>query len=371
MNILLLNWRDPSHPKAGGAEIVTLEHAKGWVKHGHSVQWLTSRHTTVPSDETIAGVRILRRGGSLTVYIYGFFFVLFFGHRYDVIVDEIHALPFLTPLITRTPIVAFIHEVAGEIWNYMVPFPLSAIGRLIEKLYFPLYRNVLFWTDAESTIDELSLFGIPRKHCKAIPCPIIHPLAKKPWKKEKDPTYIFVSRLVPMKGVEVVLHAFASIRKKQSGARLWLLGGGDSTYVQSLKRMVQELEIESAVTFYGRVSDTEKIERLGRAHILLHASVKEGWGLVVLEAASQGTPSVVYNVSGLRDVVHNHKTGIVLQKNSSEFLAREAIALSENSVQYKAFQKAGQAWVSSLTWDNVVMESLELLKQAILRKKTL
>src|SRR5437879_3318402 len=42
MNILILNWRDSKNPLAGGAEIVTLEHAKAWVRAGHHVTWFTS-----------------------------------------------------------------------------------------------------------------------------------------------------------------------------------------------------------------------------------------------------------------------------------------------------------------------------------------
>ena len=44
MNILILNWRDPKNPKSGGAEIVTVQHAKAWIKRGHSVTWFASRY---------------------------------------------------------------------------------------------------------------------------------------------------------------------------------------------------------------------------------------------------------------------------------------------------------------------------------------
>ena len=57
------------------------------------------------------------------------------------------------------------------------------------------------------------------------------------------------------------------------------------------------------VQFLGRISPSEKLERLARAHVLIVTSVREGWGLVVTEAASVGTPTIAYNVAGLSDSV--------------------------------------------------------------------
>ena len=52
MNILILNWRDPKHPNAGGAEIVTREHAKAWNKAGHSVTWFSSFFKDAKENES-------------------------------------------------------------------------------------------------------------------------------------------------------------------------------------------------------------------------------------------------------------------------------------------------------------------------------
>src|SRR4029453_4086976 len=57
----------------------------------------------------------------------------------------------------------------------------------------------------------------------------------------------------------------------------------------------------SWITFHGRVSEEEKHDLMARAHVHLAASVREGWGLVVTEAAALGTPTIAYDVPGLRD----------------------------------------------------------------------
>jgi len=366
MNILLLNWRDRSHPKAGGAELVTMEHAKSWVKAGHTVTWLTGWYEGGKKEEDIDGVHIVRRAGSLTIYPYAMAYLLVNGRKFDVIVDEAHGFPFFSPLFTRTPVVMFIHEIAGEIWDYMFSFPKNIIGKWLEKWYFRLYRHCFVWTDAPSTVEELVERGIPRNNCVAIPCPItVQRVDVRIYKKEKVPTYIFVSRVVRMKGIEEVVKAFSFIVKEQSKAQLWIVGDGEKLYIEELKNMMKEYGIYGNVTFFGAVSEQKKYECMSKAHLLLHASVKEGWGLVVLEAGMMHTPSIVYNVSGLCDVVQNGKTGVVLTDNSPQELAREAVLLYIDKNRYEMYQKKGYIWAMSFTWKDAIIQSTALLERAI------
>jgi glycosyltransferase involved in cell wall biosynthesis len=363
MNILILNWRDPKNPKSGGAEIVTMEHAKAWVKAGHKVTWLTSKFPRSKNLETIRGVNIIRKGNYLTIYLFAPILYLFSKTKFDLVIDEIHGLPFFTPLYVRKPKIAFIHEVAGEIWDYMFPFPINKIGKIIEPLYFKLYRNMQFWTDAESTIADLGKKGINKRNCIAINCPINNKPLKVLPGKEKVPTFIFVSRVVKMKGIEEVIRAFFYILRDLKDAQLWIVGDGERKYVEELKETMRSFSISPKVKFFGKVAERKKLELMREAHILLHASIKEGWGLVVIEAASMGTPSVVYNVSGLRDSVKTGKTGIVLGENTAKEMAKEAVSLIEDKKRYAAYQKGALVWAKSLTWEKATKQSLNLLAQ--------
>ncbi len=361
MNILILNWRDPKNPKSGGAEIVTMEHAKAWAKNGHHVTWITSRFPRSKSSETIREVNIIRKGNYLTIYLLAPILYLFSKTKFDLVIDEIHGLPFFTPLYVRKPKIAFIHEVAGEIWDYMFPFPVNKIGKIIEPLYFKLYGNTKFWTDAESTVDDLVKKGIKRKNCLAINCPVLNELLKTLPQKETAPTFIFVSRVVKMKGIEEVIRAFFYILRDLKDAQLWIVGDGEQKYVEELKETMRSFSISPKVKFFGKVNERKKLKFMKKAHILLHASIKEGWGLVVVEAASQGTPAIVYNVSGLRDSVKNSKTGIVLRENTAKEMAREAINLIKDKKRYAAYQKNALAWAKSLTWGKATKQSLDLI----------
>jgi glycosyltransferase involved in cell wall biosynthesis len=367
MRILILNWRDVRDPKSGGAELVTMEHAKGWVRAGHSVTWLTASFVGAPSESVVDGVTFIRRWGPLTIYVYAPLYLLGHARFFDVIVDEVHGFPFFSPLFTKKPVVVFIHEIAGEIWDYMFSFPKNIMGRLLETYYFRLYKHCLFWTDAPSTVSELVDHGIPKDQCIAIPCPMIQAdgFGIKNTKKEKDPTYVFVSRVVRMKGIEEIIKAFSFIARAQVQSKLWIVGGGQDSYITELKHMMADYGIGDRVTFFGTVSEQRKYELMSRAHLLLHASVKEGWGLVVLEAASVGTPAIVYNVTGLKDVVKDGITGIVIPKNSPQEMAKEATQLLVDKKRYEHFQKNGKLWADSLQWDDVIQKSLRLLKQGI------
>lgn len=365
MNILLLNWRDPHNPLSGGAEYVTLEHAKGWVRHGDTVTWFTSIYRQAPSQEVLQGVHIIRRGSRVSVFFYAMLYYLFHRNEVDVIVDEVHGIPFFAVLYARVPVVLFIHEVAGDIWDVMYSKSIGIVGKLLERYYLYLYRKNLVWTDAQSTVDELEHLGVSRALCYAIACPItINPATYKP-AKEKELTCIVVSRMVRMKRVEDVIVAFSDVVNTFPRSTLWLVGGGDESYVASLHDLVKKYNLSTSMTWYGKVSEKKKLSLLSRAHILLHTSVKEGWGLVVLEAASQYTPSIVYGVAGLADTVKNGKTGIIIPSCTPHDLSREIIALYSNKTIYTRMQNNAHIWSRSFRWKAVITQSRELLYKAV------
>lgn len=362
MNILLLNWRDPYHPRSGGAEQVTLSHAKGWVSKGDKVTWFSAQYPGVASEETVDGIHYVRRGSHLTVFFYAVIYYVLHRDSTDLIVDQVHGIPFFSIFYSKKPIVLFLHEVAGGIWHVMYRPPWSWIGLLLERWYLWLYRNTAIWTDAESTVDDLVRMGVSRDHCIAIPCPISNsPLDRKPH-KNSVPTYIYVGRIVRMKQIEDILRAFSQICTVLPDARLWLVGSGDVQYIHFLKNVQNSLGFTNEVIWYGKVSDSKKLLLMRKAHVLLHTSVKEGWGLVVLEAGSQWTPSVVYKTEGLVDTVRHGKTGRIVHPRTPENLARTAMDLICDSGAYRRLQKGAYLWSKKFVWSDAVAQSNALLR---------
>lgn len=369
MNILILNWKDIKNPTAGGAELVTFEHAKRWVKSGHSVTWLASAFSKSQKEEVVDGVNIRRFGNIYQVYFYAPFFYLFGKKKYDFVIDEVHGIPFFTPFYVRKPKLVLIHEIAGDIWDYMYSFPLNKLGRFLENVFLVLYRNNMFWTDSKSTIQDLVSCGVKRQNCISIPCASnVKPLDRIVV-KSKNITIVSISRIVKMKGIEDVIAAFSVIQSKHNNAQLKIVGDGSKEYVNFLKKQIKnKYNLEKNIEFLGFISEKEKIKLLKKSHLLIHASVKEGWGIVVIEAASQSTPSVVYNTHGLVESVKNDVTGVVTNINNFHELGNDAIELLEDKKRYKKYQENCLSWAKELNWDDLSNKSLKLINKILNEK---
>jgi len=95
MHILILNWRDIKNPWAGGAEVVTHEHAKRWVKAGLKVTQFSSMFKGAKKEENVDGVNIIRGGGPYTVYYSAYkHYNSYFKGKFDLVIDEVNTIPF-------------------------------------------------------------------------------------------------------------------------------------------------------------------------------------------------------------------------------------------------------------------------------------
>jgi glycosyltransferase involved in cell wall biosynthesis len=190
-----------------------------------------------------------------------------------------------------------------------MPFPVAFIGRyLLEPFWLRGYRDVLTVTVSESSKDSLEQYGltrvvvVPEGH---------HSVGGRPdVAREPNPTVVFVGRLEAHKRPDEAIQAFGLLRKVMPTAVLWVIGTGP---------MEDQLRMSApeGVQFLSKISPTEKIERLARAHVLIVTSVREGWGLVVTEAAEVGTPAIAYDVAGLRDSVRA-SNGVLSAPNPKE-----------------------------------------------------
>ncbi len=370
MNILVLSWRGPGHPHAGGAEESTHQHAKGWVKAGHNVTLFTSYYPEA-KEETIDGVKIIRKGSQIFgVHLEAFLWYVFGKHeKFDLIVDQFHGIPFFTPLYVEEKKLAFIHEVTKEVWSlnpWTWPFNLipTLIGTIFEPLIFKLlYKKIPFMTVSESTKKDLMEWKIPKENIFVIHNGFAKPEGIHILPKEKKKTLIFLGALSKDKGIEDALKVFSILDKTNSGFQFWILGKGEEHYLRSLISLARKLEIERKVKFWGLVSEKVKYELLSRAHILINPSIREGWGLVVIESAAMGTPTAAFDVPGLRDSIINKKTGILTSKHSVENIAADIITLLENEERYSKISQNAVDWSKRFSWEEAVKMSTNLIEK--------
>lgn len=368
MKILILSWRGPGHPNEGGAEIVTHEHAKAWVRAHNKVTLFTSNFEKGKSEETIDGVRILRYGNQfITVQLYAFVWYIKHSKEFDLVIDQFHGLPFFTPLFVKVKKVAFIHEVAKNIWRLNnLPKPLNLIpafvGPFIEPLIFRLYSKIKFMTVSKSTASDLVEWNIPSKNIHIIENGVHLSLPNKGLTKEKKNTAIFLGAVSRDKGVEDALRVFSELEKKGDKWNYWIVGKASKDYLNHLKKLAISLGLNKRIVFWGFVAEEKKFELLQKAHILINPSAREGWCLVNIEANAAGTPVVGYNVAGMRDSVIQGKTGILHDFGDYKALAESVHVLVNSPKQYNRFQNAARVWSANFNWRNTTNRSLRLLK---------
>ena len=95
---------------------------------------------------------------------------------------------------------------------------------------------------------------------------------------------------------------------------------------------------------------------------MLNPSVREGWGLVNIEAAWCGTPVVGYRVPGVKDSVVQDKTGILVDKNDTKVAAQAIIDLAADEKRYMSLSENSRKWAKKFSWKKAGEQSLELIK---------
>lgn len=370
MNILILSWRGPGHPNEGGAELVTMEHAKAWVKAGHDVTLFTSDDGKTKKEETIDGVHILRKGKQVFgVHLSAFFWYKFKKHKkFDLVIDQFHGIPFFTPLYIRERKLAFIHEVAKEVWS-LNPWPKpfnkvpSVIGTKLEPFIFKkFYKNISFMTVSESTRDDLENWGIRKNSITVIHNGITLPKLSKLPEKNTTKTVMFLGAISEDKGIFDAIKIFGEINRKDDMWQFWIAGKSTPDYRDKMKKLEGELGIFEKTKYWGYVSEKKKFELLSASHFLINPSIREGWGLVNIEANAVGTPVVAYDVAGIRDSVINKKTGLLVKMGDFRSMAEKVIKTANDRQVYNKLVSESKKWSKKFSWEKSTKESLEFIE---------
>jgi len=351
MRFLMLNWRDPKNPLSGGAERVSLAYLAALVQRGHEVCWFTYAYAGAPAEEVVDGIRYIRAGGKDSSI---FKAIQWYRRqpRFDLVMDQHHGLAWFAPWWCRTNCVAYLHEVLGPIWDTFYPWPVSTIGRWQDRWTHWLYRRIPFWTACESTRDGLHRHGVQNVtiirygvHTQTLPV-----LDAKPF---TPPLRLaVVCRFAPNKRVNHCLQTLAVLRQRGVAARLTVVGGGELE--AALRHEAAALELGDAVKFTGLVSEADKDEILREAHLLLHTSVREGWGLNVIEANALGTPAVVYPVAGLRESTLHDQTGLVAEQETPAALADRIMSLVGDDARYQRYRCGAWERAQTMHWDRIL-----------------
>ncbi len=354
IRLLACNWKDLSHPDAGGAEVYLHEVLKQLAGWGHEVTLFSSNVNGRPVQECVDGVRVVRGGGRYTVYRQAERFYSTRPASFDVVLDVVNTRPFMTPnWRPEIPCIALIYQVAREVWHHEFPAPLAWLGAsVLERRWLAAYRDRRVLTISNSSRESLHDYGLRR--VTVVPVGLSQQDVPVPARKSEDLTFAFVGRLARNKRPEHAIEAFQLARSSlPRGARLVVLGTGP------LESDLRRRYTTDAVDFLGRVDEATKASIVSSAHALLVTSVREGWGMVVSEAAALGTPALGYDVPGLRDSIA--AAGGVLVAPGPEALATAMTAYADHLLRESLPIDIG----SVVSWEHVAEAVLREVKDVL------
>ena len=159
-------------------------------------------------------------------------------------------------------------------------------------------------------------------------------------RRENARTLVCVGRLSPEKGQAGLLRAFAKLRDGHEGLQLRLVGDGPDR--EALDALAGELRLGDAITFAGRLSETETLAEIARSDILVLPSFMEGLPIVLMEAMAIGVPVVASRVAGIPELVEDGAGGLLFAPSRWDELAACLKRLLRDKGLYDALSERGK-----------------------------
>jgi glycosyltransferase involved in cell wall biosynthesis len=364
MRITIVNWRDPWHPQAGGAERYAWQMARGLTARGARITFVTARAPGQSRGEEREEISIRRLGGRFTVY--PLVLAWLFKHRRapDAVVDCQNGIPFFTPFVLsrRTPVVCVVHHVHTDQFGVHFPPWLARFGRFLEgPVARRVYRGRACVAVSPSTIaamrDRLRWPGeihlIPNG---TDPVPRVEP-------EPGGARLVWVGRLVKHKRAELLLPLAERLSSRNDGMVIDVVGRGPEQ--APLADAVHAAGLSDRIRLRGFLPEAGKRETVAGAALHLNTSSGEGWGLCVLEAAALGVPTVAFDVDGLRDSVLDGRTGWLVREGEqlADVVERALKELSDPS-RRAAIAAACRDWAGQFDWDRSAGQLAALIRAA-------
>jgi glycosyltransferase involved in cell wall biosynthesis len=362
-HIAICNWRDLRHPEGGGSELYIEAIATRLAAAGNRVTLMSAAVEGAPRDEDRAGVHHRRRGSHHTVYLQAAWALLSRRVRPDVVIDVQNGVPFMSTLMTRRPVVALVHHVHREQWPIVFGPRAARVGWWVESRLGPLlYRRSSYVVVSEATRQELGALGVDPARVTVVHngTPELSPARLE---KSATPRVVVLGRLVPHKQVGVVLAAAAELLERHPDLVVDIVGQG--YYDDELRAQARALGVSDSVIFHGWVDNETKSDLLAQAWVNAVPSVKEGWALSVVEAASHGTPSIAFaGAGGLGESIVASVTGLLIDGGQAEF-THELGALLDDVDRRDALGQAAKQRAATFTWDNAAVEMAAVLDDSM------
>ncbi len=360
----------------GGMNVYVLQLTREFARKGIEVDVFTRYHD--PDDPKIVeledGARVIHlKAGSyeaakedLFDYIPEFLSELYSfqkteGTTYDLVHSHYWLSGRVGMTLSRTwnvPHVATFHTLAQTKLRARVGEREPARRSKVESLVMRDADAIIVSTEEEKQ-DAVRLYDAHPQKIKVIPAgvnldtfkPVNQSIARQRVGIHEKQVILYVGRIEPLKGIDVLLEA-AALLDRSDDIRVLIVGGspGNDAELGRLKALTTELGIESMVTFTGAIKQNKLPDYYSAADVFVLPSHSESFGLAALEAMACGTPVVVSRVGGLKTFIDNGETGYLVPWRCPEPFVQRLEMLLANPLLREAMGRAARAKALQMGW---------------------
>jgi glycosyltransferase involved in cell wall biosynthesis len=274
-------------------------------------------------------------------------------------VEVVNGIPFGAGLARPGVTVPLVHHLHREQWRMIYPGWRGRLGWWIERTTIHAYRRLPFLTVSQATAADLADLGAPAASVHVVP----NGAERRPRQEPAGdgPVLCTLSRLVPHKQLEHAVDAVVRLAPRHPGLRLRVIGSG--WWEPELREYVADHGAADLVELCGRVDADERDAILASSVAMLLPSVREGWGLAVIEAALQETPTVAYrSAGGVTESIRDGVTGLLV--DTPHELTRAAGTLLDDPALRARLSGECRDWALSFDWDRAADDVERLLRES-------
>ena len=139
---------------------------------------------------------------------------------------------------------------------------------------------------------------------------------------------------------------------------------GEGTLMKKMQKKVEKYNLQNKIKFFGFIKHEDVVEHYNNLSIFIAVSLRESFGVSILEAAACGVPSITSNVGGLMEVNLNNKTGMVIEPNNPNMLANSIVDLCDNEeIRRNMGNFARKRVERDFNWNNNVNQMLSIYEK--------
>ena len=355
---------DGRYPATGGAEMQARLLSRSFAATGHRVRVLVPLlDRTLPQNDLVDDVPVVRLAyprikglGAILLNIRFAYWLLRHQDEFDAIhIHMMHNLAGAAGWVKRWLKPTVIVKVSGAAEFQGGILDPKLRGKPIHRLLRSgAQRLDAYQCISKRTAQIMQEAGFARDRLHLLPNAVDLARFAPPSSRDQSTLRaVFVGRHVPVKGLDVLLNAWARA-KLPPGAQLTVAGDGPE-HVR-LMALAEDLGISQSVVFPGLVQDVPALLRQNNLYV--QASHQEGLPNAVLEAMANGLPTIATRISGHEDVITDGATGILVAANQIDALAIALTQLAENPDLRQTMGLAARRFVEQHFSTDVVLDSL-------------